>query len=165
MADRRIDQLTEAESIADGDLFVIWKENISKTRSIKMQTMGLATKNYVDSLIMLDLNNAIEITKEQLVQGFTPLTYGLITLVLRNENDPPSGSKDYNIFIDLKNNSETISLEIARLYTKLEGGGFRPVNIQMNINTNCKIKARFIDSATNKLSVVVGYFIPYAIWL
>lgn len=47
MADRRIDQLTEAEDISDDDLFVIWKENISQTRSIKMQTMGLATKEYV----------------------------------------------------------------------------------------------------------------------
>ncbi len=39
MADRRIDQLTEAESIADGDLFVIWKKNISQTRSIKMENI------------------------------------------------------------------------------------------------------------------------------
>lgn len=47
MADRRIDQLTEAEDIDDEDLFVIWKRNISQTRSIQMGTMNLALKEYV----------------------------------------------------------------------------------------------------------------------
>lgn len=51
MADRRIDQLTEAEDISDEDLFVIWKENIFQTRSIKKGTMNLATKDYVDSKV------------------------------------------------------------------------------------------------------------------
>lgn len=45
MADRRIDQLTEAESIADEDLFVIWKQNISQTRSIAKGTMNSYVKN------------------------------------------------------------------------------------------------------------------------
>lgn len=39
MADRRIDQLTRSESIDSDDLFVIWKENISQTRSIKMESI------------------------------------------------------------------------------------------------------------------------------
>lgn len=39
MADRRIDQLTEAEDISDEDLFVIWKNNISQTRSLRMQSL------------------------------------------------------------------------------------------------------------------------------
>lgn len=39
MADRRIDQLTRSESIDNDDLFVIWKENISQTRSIKMESI------------------------------------------------------------------------------------------------------------------------------
>ena len=39
MADRRIDQLTEAESVNNDDLFVIWKNNISQTRSLKMQSL------------------------------------------------------------------------------------------------------------------------------
>lgn len=36
MADRRIDQLTQSESVNDDDLFVIWKRDISQTRSLKM---------------------------------------------------------------------------------------------------------------------------------
>lgn len=39
MADRRIDQLTQSESVNDDDLFVIWKTNISQTRSIKMESI------------------------------------------------------------------------------------------------------------------------------
>lgn len=39
MADRRIDQLTESESVNNDDLFVIWKNNISQTRSLKMQSI------------------------------------------------------------------------------------------------------------------------------
>ena len=39
MADRRIDQLTESAEIADDDLFVIWKQNISQTRSIQMRNV------------------------------------------------------------------------------------------------------------------------------
>lgn len=39
MADRRIDQLTESESVNDDDLFVIWKENISQTRSLRMKSI------------------------------------------------------------------------------------------------------------------------------
>ncbi|WP_405289442.1 hypothetical protein [Methanobrevibacter sp.] len=39
MADRRINQLTESAEIADDDLFVIWKQNISQTRSIQMRNV------------------------------------------------------------------------------------------------------------------------------
>ena len=39
MADKRIDQLSESEEIADDDLFVIWKQNISQTRSIQMRNV------------------------------------------------------------------------------------------------------------------------------
>ena len=39
MADRRIDQLTESESVNDNDLFVIWKDNISQTRSLRMKSI------------------------------------------------------------------------------------------------------------------------------
>lgn len=39
MADRRIDQLTESAKIEDNDLFVIWKQDISQTRSIQMQNV------------------------------------------------------------------------------------------------------------------------------
>lgn len=78
MADRRIDQLTEAEDISDEDLFVIWKENISQTRSIKMQTMGLATKSYVDSR-MPDYSNAISINLSTLhTTGYTAPSDGII---------------------------------------------------------------------------------------
>ena len=78
MADRRIDQLTEAENISDEDLFVIWKENISQTRSIKMQTMGLATKSYVDSRIP-DYSNAISINLSTLhTTGYTAPSDGII---------------------------------------------------------------------------------------
>ena len=78
MADRRIDQLTEAEDISDEDLFVIWKENISQTRSIKMRTMGLATKSYVDSR-MPDYSNAISINLSTLyTTGYTAPSDGII---------------------------------------------------------------------------------------
>lgn len=39
MADRRIDQLTESESVNDDDLFVIWKDDISQTRSLRMKSI------------------------------------------------------------------------------------------------------------------------------
>lgn len=39
MADRRIDQLTQSESVNDDDLFVIWKRDISQTRSLKMESI------------------------------------------------------------------------------------------------------------------------------
>lgn len=78
MADRRIDQLTEAEDISDEDLFIIWKKNISQTRSIKMQTMGLATKSYVDSR-MPDYSNAISINLSTLyTTGYTAPSDGII---------------------------------------------------------------------------------------
>lgn len=39
MADRRIDQLTQSESVNDDDLFVIWKKDISQTRALKMESI------------------------------------------------------------------------------------------------------------------------------
>lgn len=62
MADRRIDQLTEAEDISDEDLFVIWKQNISQTRSIAKGTMNLATKSYVDNSVP-DWSNATQLAE------------------------------------------------------------------------------------------------------
>lgn len=81
MADKRIDQLTEAEDINDEDLFVIWKENISQTRSIAKGTMNLASKSYVESLVASrtpDWSNAVAITSTQLQAGYTAPADGVI---------------------------------------------------------------------------------------
>lgn len=81
MADRRIDQLTEAEDISDEDLFVIWKENISQTRSIKKGTMNLASKDYVDNIEKHphpDWENAVNITAAQLYAGYTAPSDGML---------------------------------------------------------------------------------------
>lgn len=78
MADRRIDQLTEAEDISDEDLFVIWKKNISQTRSIAKGTMNLATKQDVIMSRKLDWQNAVEITYAQLNTGYVCPEDGMI---------------------------------------------------------------------------------------
>ncbi len=84
MADRRIDQLTEAEDISDEDIFVIWKENISQTRGIKKGTMGLASKSYVDTQVSSmansmtpDWGNAVSLTYRSLVGGYICPNNGL----------------------------------------------------------------------------------------
>ena len=71
MADRRIDQLTEAEDISDEDLFVIWKQNISQTRSIAKGTMNLASKSYVDETKVFDWSNKIPVSVQQIFDGYT----------------------------------------------------------------------------------------------
>ena len=71
MADRRIDQLTEAEDISDEDLFVIWKQNISQTRSIAKGTMNLVSKSYVDDKVN-DKYSATEVeTNKTWIDGRT----------------------------------------------------------------------------------------------
>lgn len=41
MADSLISQLIESDNLQDDDLFVIWKDNISQTRSIKKKNLGI----------------------------------------------------------------------------------------------------------------------------
>ena len=42
MADQLISQLTESENLQDDDLFVIWKDNIQQTRSIRKKNLGIS---------------------------------------------------------------------------------------------------------------------------
>lgn len=81
MSDKRIDQLTEAEDISDEDLFVIWKQNISQTRSIAKGTMNLASKDYIDNIEKHphpDWANAVNITSAQFYAGYTAPSDGML---------------------------------------------------------------------------------------
>ena len=42
MADQLISQLTESENLQDDDLFVVWKDNIQQTRSIRKRNLGIS---------------------------------------------------------------------------------------------------------------------------
>lgn len=74
MADRRIDQLTESAEIADDDLFVIWKQNISQTRSIQMQNVfNVGIQSIIDRITQwTDITTDFSITGT--TNGFS-LTY------------------------------------------------------------------------------------------
>lgn len=141
MADRRIDQLTEAEDISDEDLFVIWKENISQTRSIAKGTMNLATKQDVITLRKLDWNNAEEITFTQIQTGYTCPADGMIV--------------GYS-YANLTSTSEAYinNIVIARSDRTPTSTSF--TNIQ------CQVNAGDIFTVSNVYSPVVHYtFVPF----
>lgn len=70
MADRRIDQLTESAEIADDDLFVIWKQDISQTRSIQMQNVfNVGIQSIIDRITQWT-----DITTDFSITGSTPYT-------------------------------------------------------------------------------------------
>ena len=103
MADRRIDQLTEAEDISDEDLFVIWKQNISQTRSIAKGTMNLASKDYVDNIKKHphpDWANMSTISNADFNTGWVAPSDGMIILRLQNTSSvsKPLKVNDVEVF-------------------------------------------------------------------
>lgn len=70
MADRRIDQLTESAEIADDDLFVIWKQDISQTCSIQTQNVfNVGIQSIIDRITQWT-----DITTDFSITGSTPYT-------------------------------------------------------------------------------------------
>ena len=118
MADKRIDQLTEAESIADEDLFVIWKQNISQTRSIAKGTMNLATKSYVDGKIP-NYSNATSLTISQF--PYTAPTNGVIMMSVNSSSQATGGVGDRKVYVN--------NVEIANIIASVQGVGARPTDL------------------------------------
>lgn len=101
----------------------------------------------------------IDITADMIRSGYTLPEDGTIVLMIRNEHNPPPSGKDYNLFVDVV--CDNVATEIARLYTKLSDGAYRPVNIQMTVNKDDQLVVRKVDGNVNNLTVTFGYFIPW----
>lgn len=117
MADRRIDQLTESAKIEDNDLFVIWKQDISQTRSIQMQNVfNVGIQSIIDritewtdvttdfsitgtttgfSLTYVKYNSALKQLKAKyLLSGSTTTNNFILELIYNGQNPDIAFSND-----------------------------------------------------------------------
>lgn len=152
MADRRIDQLTEAEDISDDDLFVIWKENISQTRSIAKGTMNLASKSYVDETKVLDWSNVIPISVQQLYNGYTCPVDGMFYMFVAI--NASTVNKDQNFTINNINVARIIGIVSAT-------ESIRPTQLTLPVSEDDVLKITGTGVAVSSYSFNYIYLIPY----
>lgn len=154
MADQLISQLTESENLQDDDLFVIWKDNIQQTRSIKKKNLGISGSagGNPDRCIVFDFSDSNH--KSILIKKGTSFTinYQDIDYVKTWETDTR---------INLAN-AMTLAASVASVRTNQENGRVFQIYLTTSgdivLSTRLDAPSDIDETYTTQNTLWLGYF-------